>query len=153
MRGTVKNWHEDRGFGFIAPEEGGDDIFVHARSLPEGYLSLARGVTVEFTTFMADKGMQARVTSVGDFAPPADPGGPPQPEARARLPERRPSGDAKHGREPIWTPERRTEMAEKAVEALFKITTGDAPERHDMAERVDAMRLLFEAISDDAREG
>ena len=56
-------------------------------------------------------------------------------------------------REPIWTPERRTELVERAVEVLFEIATGDAPERHDMAERVDAMRLLFEAISDDAREG
>ena len=40
--GTVKTWN-DRGFGFIRPDDGGDDIFVHARSLPGGVEELNVG--------------------------------------------------------------------------------------------------------------
>lgn len=32
--GTLRTWHEDRGFGFIAPTHGGDEIFVHIKAFP-----------------------------------------------------------------------------------------------------------------------
>ena len=34
--GKLSSWHEDRGFGFITPDEGGQDIFVHVSALPPG---------------------------------------------------------------------------------------------------------------------
>jgi len=45
--GTVKLWNEEKGFGFISPGTGGDDIFVHRSTLEDG-LSLAQGSTVRY---------------------------------------------------------------------------------------------------------
>jgi cold shock CspA family protein len=35
FEGTVKSWNEDRAFGFIEPDKGGQDIFLHITALPE----------------------------------------------------------------------------------------------------------------------
>ena len=45
--GVVVKWVEDRGYGFIAPEFGGDDIFLHRKAF-EGPVTLAVGDRVEF---------------------------------------------------------------------------------------------------------
>jgi CspA family cold shock protein len=51
MRGTVRSWWPSRGFGFIAPEDGSADIFVHANECKKSGLfgGLAVGDFVEFT--------------------------------------------------------------------------------------------------------
>lgn len=47
--GTVKWFNPDKGFGFIAPEEGGEDLFVHFSEIQStGFKSLDEGQRVEF---------------------------------------------------------------------------------------------------------
>ena len=49
--GTVKFYNETKGFGFIAPEDGGKDVFVHATALERaGMRSLVEGQKVSFET-------------------------------------------------------------------------------------------------------
>jgi cold shock protein len=59
-QGTVKWFNAEKGFGFIAPEDGTADVFVHFSAIEaEGYRSLAEGQKVEFTTTQGQKGPQA----------------------------------------------------------------------------------------------
>jgi CspA family cold shock protein len=58
--GTVKWFSNDKGYGFITPDEGGEDLFVHHSGIGgSGYKSLAEGAKVEFTPEQGPKGMQA----------------------------------------------------------------------------------------------
>jgi CspA family cold shock protein len=58
--GTVKWFNDAKGFGFIAPEEGGDDIFVHFSAInTEGFRSLQEGQRVQFEVTQGPKGAQA----------------------------------------------------------------------------------------------
>ena len=55
--GTVKWFNEQKGFGFIAPEDGGDDVFVHHSNIDaEGYRTLDEGQRVEYEPGQGRKG-------------------------------------------------------------------------------------------------
>lgn len=58
--GTVTFFDPDKGFGFIAPDGGGDDLFVHARSLVGGLRELSDGDRVTYVVAEGDRGPQAR---------------------------------------------------------------------------------------------
>lgn len=47
-KGTVKWFNAAKGYGFIEPEDGGKDIFVHISALPDGLQILQEGQEVEF---------------------------------------------------------------------------------------------------------
>lgn len=58
--GTVKWFNNSKGYGFIAPADGSDDVFVHFSAIKsDGYKSLAEGQGVEFETEQGPKGLQA----------------------------------------------------------------------------------------------
>ena len=58
--GTVKWFNDAKGYGFITPDGGGKDVFVHHTAIQmEGFRSLAEGQKVQFETTDGPKGPQA----------------------------------------------------------------------------------------------
>ncbi len=58
--GKVKWFNESKGYGFIEPEGGGRDVFVHYSAIQgEGYKTLSEGQFVEFEITQGEKGPQA----------------------------------------------------------------------------------------------
>ena len=58
--GTVKWFNNAKGFGFIAPQDGGDDVFVHFSAIKsDGYRTLNEGQSVTFEVEQGPKGLQA----------------------------------------------------------------------------------------------
>lgn len=61
-KGKVKWFNETKGFGFISPEDGTPDVFVHYSVIQgRGFRNLAEGQPVEFESERGQKGMQATI--------------------------------------------------------------------------------------------
>ena len=63
--GTVKFYNASRGFGFIAPEDGGNDVFVHATALERaGMMGLVEGQKVNFDTEIDSRSGKTAVSKI-----------------------------------------------------------------------------------------
>jgi CspA family cold shock protein len=59
-QGTVKWFNAEKGFGFITPDEGGNDLFVHHSAIDtQGFRTLDEGQRVSYTAGQGQKGPQA----------------------------------------------------------------------------------------------
>jgi len=60
MKGTVKWFNDQKGFGFITPEDGSKDVFVHHSAITmDGFKTLAENQQVELEIEQTDKGPRA----------------------------------------------------------------------------------------------
>ena len=57
LEGRLKSWNDDRGFGFIRPDDGGPDVFVHIKALPRG---VGRPAVVLKLSFAIEQGPQGK---------------------------------------------------------------------------------------------
>ena len=80
--GTVTWYEEGKGFGFITPDAGGDDVFVHVRALADGLTTLTEGDRVTYAVVQGDRGPQARDVRLVRGTP----GEPPTRPAHTRSP-------------------------------------------------------------------
>src|SRR5438309_11734857 len=80
LTGKVVRFDDMRGYGFIAPDKGGEDVFMHANALVDDKLLFVPGLPVEFEATEGDRGLKAYAVHVRrDLAEPVAPAPKPAP--------------------------------------------------------------------------
>jgi CspA family cold shock protein len=97
--GTVSWYDADKGFGFITPESGGPDVFVHVRELTDGLRELGEGDRVTYDVVVSEKGPQARDVRLAGGSRQRS--APPTSTTRARPGHREASGVPARGGEGV----------------------------------------------------
>ncbi|GGM25025.1 DNA-binding protein [Promicromonospora citrea] len=69
VQGKVIRFDEVRGYGFVAPDTGGDDVFIHVNDLEFDKRHLAVGAVVDFTVEDGDRGLKASTVTLVTPAP------------------------------------------------------------------------------------
>jgi cold shock CspA family protein len=105
MTGRVLRFDEVRGYGFIAPDEGGEDVFMHANDLLDDKYLYGEGCQVEFLLEMGEKGPKGSEIRLLTPAPRAVAGA-----AGASAASRTPAGDF------------RAELTEALIDAVPTLT-------------------------------
>jgi len=62
-KGVLKTWKDDRGFGFIKPEDGSDDIFIHISALKDFVRRPYRGDTIYYQVEQSDDGKSKAINA------------------------------------------------------------------------------------------
>lgn len=73
VQGKVIRFDEVRGYGFVAPDTGGDDVFIHVNDLEFDKRNLAVGAVVDFTVEDGDRGLKASGVTLVAPAPASAP--------------------------------------------------------------------------------
>ncbi|NSC25031.1 cold shock domain-containing protein [Streptomyces albus subsp. chlorinus] len=123
VAGRVVRFDGARGYGFIAPDHGGEDVFLHANDLmiPESYVHT--GVAVEFEIEDGDRGLKA--SSVRLLHPP-EPASPFEaaPPAKGRAPHGPGAARADDGEEPLCDVLSVSEYTRAVTELLLEAAPG-----------------------------
>jgi cold shock protein len=103
VQGKVIRFDEVRGYGFVAPDTGGDDVFIHVNDLEFDKRNLAVGAVVDFTVEDGDRGLKASTVTLVSPAPvpamasaavgPVAPAAPAAPTFLPPLPDAGPRSD------------------------------------------------------------
>lgn len=110
MVGKILRFDEVRGYGFIVPREGGEDVFMHANDLVDEKYLYQAGREVEFYLEMGDKGPKASEIRLVD-------------RPAAAAPRRAPEDLDDEGLDVLTTAEFQTEITEALIEADGTLTT------------------------------
>jgi cold shock CspA family protein len=120
IRGKVLRFDEIRGYGFIAPEDGGDDVFMHANDFRDDESLFRPGAVVEFELEEGDRGPKASGIRVVERSANAPAGGGPVGDVVRRSPA---VGDPDDGLCDVLTSrEFRHEVTDVLIEAAPTLT-------------------------------
>jgi cold shock protein len=137
-RGRVVKFDEVRGYGFVAPDDGGEDIFVHARDLLSDKNAFLPGVSVEFEVMDGERGLKGYDVQIVAPERAAVP-------ARAGSPERGEQVPLDGTCEVLSTAEFRKELTESFIQAVPDLTAAQIVRIRD---RVIALATAYGWIED-----